>query len=395
MTGLYAHHHGLITNFIDLRTDFTCIAHDFRRAGYKTGYVGKWHLYFPDNQDAKFVPPGKARLGFDDYWASRNDGHNYYQWEYFHDAPEAIRGSQYQPFQQVDLATQFIEKHPEDPWCLFLSWGPPHNPYQPPQEFDHYQDMPLRENILPGASQEWATKSLPQYYGLIESLDVALGKLLKKLDDLGQRENTIVIYTSDHGDMLASHGFTGKLMPFDESILVPFLIRWPNHIPQNQVSDMLLGTPDLYPTLCGLAGVPVTAKVDGKDLSQGFLNPQGFQGPDQAYIAMAYCDNPIGWPGWRGIRTKQYTYVELHQKPWLLYDSEKDPLQKSNLVADSKFSDLQKTLAARLLKTMREVRDSWEERCTPEQSHRFLSSKVRNSQTLGGMEALVQPVLKS
>lgn len=357
MTGLYAHHTGMLSNYHAIGNDFVGLGEAFKRSGYATGYVGKWHIYFADHDGEDhggFVPPGPDRLGFD-WWAAANGGHNYYNWKYWRDDPTPIVGKDYQPFEQAALANSFIREKKGQPWCLFLSWGPPHTPYRPPEAYAHYKDLALRPNVPAGAATEYANTNLPRYYGLIESLDDALGRILAELDATGQRENTIVVYTADHGDMVGCHGAKFKRWPFDESVNVPFLIRWPKGLAAGKVNDLHLGTPDLYPTLCGFCDVPVPTKVDGRDLSGFLRGDANDSAPDYAYLSMAYGYAP--WPGWKAIRTNRFAYVESAGRPWLLFDRKEDPYQMHNLVGRCAAEN---ELRAQLATAMQACGDTWE-----------------------------------
>lgn len=103
-------------------------------------------------------------------------------------------------------------------------------------------------------SEEGIRKAMQGYYGAITGVDEQFGRLLKALEENGQAEDTIVIYTSDHGDMMGSHGRIAKQVPFEESVRVPFMVRYPGVTKKGGASDALFSAVDIYPTLCGLAG---------------------------------------------------------------------------------------------------------------------------------------------
>lgn len=389
ITGRFAHHTGMLSNYIDIGHDYVGLGEAFKRGGYATGYVGKWHIYFAGQEHEGnncHVPPGPYRMGFD-WWAASNGGHNYYKWFYWRDDPARIDGREYQPFEQVDRCKQFIDsrKDQADPWCLVLSWGPPHTPYKPPPGFDGPRDIVLRGNVPAGKAAEYAANVTPKYYGLTESLDVALGRLLEHLDATGQRENTVVVYTSDHGDMLGCQGLKFKRWPQDESVNVPFLIRWPKGLPAGGASTLHLGTPDLYPTLCGLCGVDVPTRVDGRDLSAYLRDPQKSGAPSHAYASMAYAYTP--WPGWKMVRSDEHVYVEKAGEPWMLYERRNDPLQRVNLVGQRRAA--QNELRAMLNESMAACGDAWEH-ATQRGDWEYWQpgSKKYAEQDLGGMETL-------
>ncbi len=357
-TGLYAQNHGILTNTIGLDTDFQTLGKTFRSAGYATGYIGKWHLFGPTPKDAHgFIPPGPHRFGYDD-WAALETGHHYFEFQYYRDKPEPIREIGYEPDRQVELAQEFIKKHKDQPWCLGLSWGPPHTPYTPPPAFEREYDILYRPNIPGYEARAFAEKVTPKYYGLIESLDAAFGRLLQTLDELGIADNTIVIYTSDHGDQLGCQGLKFKRWPFDESCIIPFLVRWPEGIPAGRVLDAPFGMVDVYPTLCGLVGLEAPA-TDGQDISAYWIG-KNKTGPEQTFLTMPYGYLP--WPGWRAVRTQTHLYAEANRKPWLLFDLHEDPYQMQNLAGQS--SSLVAAYRERLHETMRRYGDSWEVQTT-------------------------------
>ncbi|GAG27429.1 unnamed protein product, partial [marine sediment metagenome] len=174
MTGQFSHNHGMMSNSVDFFPKVPAVAETFRAAGYRTGYIGKWHLEFPASIGAKYgnpkyVPPDR-RLGFD-WWRMAPNGHNYYSYTYFDgDNTKPVNAEEgYAPTTQANQAMEFIEKHSprEQPWLLFLAWGPPHTPYHAPDEYRrHYMErnLALRPNVPSGQPEEHARKVLPDYY---------------------------------------------------------------------------------------------------------------------------------------------------------------------------------------------------------------------------------------
>ena len=180
-----------------------------------------------------------------------------------------------------------------------------------------------------------------------------LGDLLATLDESGLADNTIVVFTSDHGEMLGSHGclpYT-KQVPWSESAHVPFLLRYPAvHAAQGRVVDTPLTTPDILPTLLGLAGVPIPGTVEGEDLSPLIRGEQ--PAGDRAALYMNVAPWGLRQPEfnreYRAIRTDRYTYVSGLDGPWLLYDDQSDPHQLHNVVGQPDYADLVAQLDRRL-----------------------------------------------
>jgi arylsulfatase A-like enzyme len=351
MTGLYAHHNGVITNGIQLRHDLSCVGRTFEESGYATGYIGKWHL------GPVAIDNGPGRLGFD-YWAANYSNHNYFKWHYYSGKEERVEGEGYEPEMQTELCKDFLNRNKDKKWCLFLSWGPPHPPYFAPPGYTHYKELDQRPNLKYEKEKKFFVEVGPHYYGLVESIDTEFGKIMQALEELNLSENTIVVYTSDHGDMLGGQGFKQKRWPYEESIKIPFLIRWPAKINGGSQVDTLVSSIDFYPTISGLAGLNVPPGLDGKDLSSSILGKDLSIESEYAYLTMHYGFVP--WPGWRGIRTANYLYARIKSRPWLLFDIKNDPYQLENLVTDSAKKALAEELDFYLLEVMKKVGDSWE-----------------------------------
>jgi arylsulfatase A-like enzyme len=178
---------------------------------------------------------------------------------------------------------------------------------------------------------------------------------MKTLDDLGIADDTILVFSSDHGDMIGSHRMCLKQEPFEESISIPFVVRYPRMIPKGTVTDGLLSPVDMMPTLLGLAGAPIPSGVEGISLADAALGKRSYQ--QDALLIMKMTPGGGPWTmnaatPWRGVRTKTHTYASLEDGgPWVLYDNKSDPYQMKNLVNDPAHKDLQ----YRMEKTMRSL----------------------------------------
>ena len=362
LTGQYSHHNGMVSNSVEWAPNQPCVADLFGAAGYRTGYIGKWHLNSPKAEGAKGGYVAKERrFGFD-WWRMSSAGHKYYDYNYFvDDAREPTKTDVYQPTMMANQAIEFIgeKSKGEAPWLLYLSWGPPHTPYEAPPEYRaHYENITLEPNVPAGKPREHAMKNLPDYYGLVESLDTEFGRILKALDAADVAEDTIVIYSSDHGDMLGSHGYPKKRWPHDNSSRVPFLIRYPRAIDAGQIIDDPINTPDVYPTLAGFAGLQIPDGIDGVDYSDFLSGIEPKPPRDYAYLQMIY--GYVPWSGWRALRTRDYSYARTEKGPWLLFDVKADPHQLNNLVDDPKATGLVARMDKRLLEVMKESGDAWD-----------------------------------
>ena len=324
----------------------------FQKAGYHTGYVGKWHLY---NGEGKFVPKGPYRFGFEDWHAWANTNKHYDGITFDQETGERVIMPGYQPTRMTDQAIDFIngQKSAEKPWFLVLSWNPPHPPFDPPAEYRNMYEEPslkLRPNVRLPTPADKLTNPYPQlasietlrqaeqgYYGGISAIDKEFARLLKTLDDNGMSDDTVVIYTSDHGEMMGSHGHMAKQMPHEESCRVPFMVRLPELKGRGKASDTLFASVDIYPTLCGLAGIPVPKHCSGRDFSGMMRGDSKFKESEMVFLMNDQGPanrQEVNVQTYRGIRTRTHTYAVQLDGRWFLYDNTADPYQMKNLVKD-------------------------------------------------------------
>ncbi|MBL8229105.1 MAG: sulfatase [Bryobacterales bacterium] len=324
ITGRFPHACGMPRNNLLLPADQPSIAAQLRGAGYATGYIGKWHL--DGEEKPGFVPPGPRRRGFD-YWAAFNRGHDYYRSTYFRDESTPILAEGFEPDYQTSLAQDFIRRQKQNPFYLFLSWGPPHTPRRPPKDLYDPAQFRLRPNV-PASYEAEARKGHAGYYGLCTALDTALGRLLKTLDEEQLTRNTIVVFTSEHGDMLGSHGLEYKNVAFEESARVPLLIRYPGALEPGARSDMLISNIDLMPTLLSLCGAQVPSEVQGRDLSALLRTGKG------ARPESIFAEGQMGGEGeWRMVvRGFDKLVVNRAGEITHLFNLGEDPYEQSNLV---------------------------------------------------------------
>jgi arylsulfatase A-like enzyme len=293
--------------------------------------------------------------------------HAYNNSFYYGDEDVKQKWDGYDAIAQTREAQRYVRDHADGPpFVLFLSWGPPHAPYETaPEKYRRLfqpQDITLRPNV-PEADQDKARQALAGYYAHMAALDDCIGDLLQTLRESAIEKDTIFVFTSDHGDMLYSHGHQKKQQPWDESIRVPFLLRYPR-LPgtEGRAIDMPINTPDIMPTLLGLSGIAVPQTVEGTDFSDVLTAKS--PPPDNA--ALIECPSPFGqWTRtrggreYRGVRTRRYTYVRDLNGPWLLYDNERDPYQLDNLCDKPAHAALQAKLEALLAQRLKETNDEF------------------------------------
>jgi len=375
LTGTYCHKNLVVCNEYALKGGQQTLAHVLGAAGYRTGFIGKWHL-------GHGPYPEEKRHGFD-YLAAYNCGHGFYKTSYHENDRGPIPFDCWAPEGETSLAIRFMQQHAADgagrPFALLVGWAPPHWPYDEfPQEFNVYDpakvDLP---GNVPEQMREFARKELALYYGCVAALDAQMGRLLDALERLGLAEETIVCFSSDHGDHLSSHGYgkpgdswlpaymrASKATAYEESIHVPLLMRWSGQMPAGRRSGALVGSVDIMPTLLGLCGLESPQGVQGMDLSHAATGRQG-PVPDSVYLQ----NMGVGWPPrreftgfWRGVRTERWLYARwLNDRlgPWL-FDRHSDPEEMNNLAGRSEHAQTQQELEALLRRWIDRTEDPFE-----------------------------------
>ncbi|MBP8912027.1 MAG: sulfatase, partial [Phycisphaerae bacterium] len=210
LTGQYPLTHGVFLNDVPLRDEAVSLAQACRRAGYQTAYIGKWHL--DGNHRSAFIPR-ERRQGFE-FWKALGCTHAYNNSFYYGDEDVKLQWQGYDAIAQTREARQYIRDHAGGPpFLLVLSWGPPHDPYgTAPQKYRDLFDperIALRPNV-PEQDRDKARQAAAGYYAHIAALDDCIGELLDTLRQTGIERDTIFVFTSDHGDMLYSHGCQNK-----------------------------------------------------------------------------------------------------------------------------------------------------------------------------------------
>lgn len=364
MTGRWPYETGMIDNGLPLSPDHPTLGDVFREAGYRTGYIGKWHL------GGERAEP----FGFDDslIWTGTNV---HTESKYHPREGRAVTAKGYNATLMTDQALDFISRNKDHPFLLMLSWNPPHSDFldAPPEKIAMYPEGSLawRANV-PGEVQRgdvkggaaWGRATWPYtrgYHAHISAIDDEIGRLLAKIEELNLEDDTIFVYTSDHGSMMGSHGLGGKRMPYEESIRVPFFVRWPGRVKAGAKRDGLMGTTDILPTLCGLAGLSAPDVCRGRNLARLILG----EGPEPEtpqlimHISKDHAsggqDHPA--PIFRGVRTNRYTYAVREGGPWLLFDNQEDPFQMANRIDDPALAAVRKELHGMLRDLLAQAKD--------------------------------------
>lgn len=361
MTGRYPYQTGIIDNNIPLREAEITVGDAFRDAGYRTAYIGKWHL-------------GGTRaepFGFDLSLIWTNTNIHYDESFYHPRNGEAVQPKGYNATLMTDQAVEYISNAGDAPYLLMLSLNPPHWRFTdaPPEMQALYPDgsLPFRPNVcLEDAgeahiSQRNGTPHYEGYHAHITAVDRELARILDAVEASPRGRDTIVIYTSDHGTQFGSHGVGSKRQPFEESLRVPFLALAPGRIAPGCVSQALFGAQDVMPTLCGLAGIAAPETCAGQDFSGHMLHGEGPE-PDAQLIMHISKSNASGGdahpaPLFRGVRTARHSYAVNEDGPMYLFDNQQDPYQLENLAARETYAELRETLHRRTLALLRKAED--------------------------------------
>jgi arylsulfatase A-like enzyme len=397
LTGLYPHGHGILNNVhepdalrVELAPGTVTYPELLRDAGYRLGYVGKWHAGARGPQAVGFHDVVMAS----DVVAGANDE------AIVETEPELsepvyaryphgrllIAGIDPRPPEETesrrdsDAAIGLLQEYAEldQPFCIRLDFEGPHHPYMPPGQYAALYE-PEKIAPWPNFADEATTKPATQlrlieqrgvvgwtwadwqpvvarYFGFVSFIDAEIGRVLDALDDLGLRDTTVVIHTADHGDMTGSHGgqFNKGPLMYDEICRVPLIVRDPRSTGRG-VCRHLVGSPALMPTILELAGVPVPPGLHVSSLRPWIDDPGAPSGADAAYAE--YHGDEWGLYSMRMIRTRTAKYVYSPHGSDELYDLEADPHELLNRIEEPGYSGLRGELRGRLLRWMIDTDD--------------------------------------
>lgn len=365
MTGQYPLTTGVFMNDVMLDTSKTTIAKVYKNNGYTTGFIGKWHI---DGHGRSSYIPENRRQGFE-YWKALECTHNYNQSPYYSgNSDKKLFWEGYDVIAQSNDAIGYISQQSKSgkPFTLFLSLGPPHDPYQSaPEKYRKMyenKDIEINPNV-PAEIRDKVKKDLIGYYSHMTAIDEYIGKIWQTIQDAGIEKNTMIVFTADHGDLLGAHGSWNKQQPYVESIRVPFLIHYPAVFGYSaKTSPILMNSPDIMPTLLSLSGLPIPPSVEGIDFSEVLKGNK----KDKVTHTLISCVQPFGqWHRgkggreYRGIVTTQYTYVKDLKGAWLLFDNLKDPFQQTNLTGNPAYKQTQQKLEKMLAETLKQRKDEF------------------------------------
>lgn len=401
LSGMYPDRNGLITNCradreVSLREDIDCITDVYANAGYNVAYFGKCHWQKTEphfDQDGNYVgsteapgghyvnrydtyvPPGRPRHGIDYFFQALKDEH--FNPRVYASDSLAIEGkkdgalhlpkrfsSELESEVIVDyLSNTHGQRDPDKPFLLIWSLNPPHNPWNEKstymEHFNRYSKdagMDLSDLLQRENADSAVGHYAPYYFANVTAVDHFIGNVLHHLENLGLAENTIIVFTSDHGEMLGSHGRTGKNIAEAEAFLIPLIVKWGDKL-THRIEEEIVNVPDIMPTLLSLSGLEamIPQEVQGNNFAPILLDPtDGFTRSEGALFINANS---------RGLYTGKYMFVVEAADGKLgqvyCYDNENDPYQQDPLSAEDMDQEVHAELRAALYALLVETEDSW------------------------------------
>ncbi len=373
---------------IELKEEEVCFSDILSESGYSLGYIGKYHLDSPDEKHVEFTegwrgdplnggtlwdaytPPGKRRHGFD-FWYSYGCCDNHFTPHYWKNeakVDQRIDIQQWSVEHETDVAIEYIKntdgsfRDSNNPFFLCVSHNPPHMPFElVPEKYKKlYKDIP-REKLLNRSNVDQKTinaDTARNYFSAITGVDENFGRLLDVINEQGLEDNTIVIFMSDHGEMLGSHGRMGKNSWYNESLLIPFIISWKSKLVPRE-EDWIFNMPDIMPTILGLVGLEdkIPKNVEGVNKSSFLI---GKKKPD-THSGFYISSQPFFPEIRKGVKTDKYTFVVIKEKlsgklTYVLHDNITDSYQ---LKDDTNPSNIKSELSILLLEWLSLTNDPW------------------------------------
>ena len=406
MSGMYPWQNGVVNNCHQTRKDglkhnIECFTDVLEKAGYETCYVGKTHWERNDplfdgkgnytgtteapgghhmNPYDTYIPPGRGRHANRYWFQCVKDVHK--DPRVYSNRPERIEGKAdgvqhrpkiYSPKLEADVLVDYLrnnqrQRDTSKPFSMIWAPNPPHNPYGSEKDCDetayreHYKDkrpdeLLNRRNVAECDAKTLAKarKSVPFYFSNVTGVDKQLGRVFQALEASGEADNTIVIFTSDHGEMMGSHNRFGKLVIYEEAFCVPFLIKYPGRT-KGTLEDLMISTTDIMPTVLGMLGLKerIPATVKGTDYSRGIITGSWSSLPKPKSAHFLGYNNRF-----KGLRTDRYTYQIDEEGAQVLFDRKNDPYQMNELL----LSDIPKAdaefIVSELGRWLKHSNDPW------------------------------------
>lgn len=354
VSGQYPQNTPVTNNNAHLSDDVITFGHQLQKAGYATGYAGKWHL---DGGGKPQWQP-ERNFGFEDNRYMFNRGH-WKQFEFTENGEPvvkarekngnpsySVKGADKTSFATdwlTDRTIDFIEEHQGKPFAYMVSIPDPHGPdtVRPPYDTmynDSDVEKPRTYDRDPKTAPSWAKPAakcnykMASYHGMMKCIDDNVGRIIAALKEKNLEENTILIFTADHGDMRGEHGRQNKGVPMEASGKIPFVIHWPKGIAPGIRIDHALNTTDFMPTILPMMGASPSGKEEGRNLSKWFKGNK-VEGPDVTFMR-GTTKNVADTSGWIAAVTPTHKLIlSSNDDAWLL-DLEKDPDELTNFIND-------------------------------------------------------------
>jgi len=372
VTGRYPHCHGAYANNLELARDEVTLAHVLAAAGYETGYAGKWHL---DGEPRPgWLGPGRS-MGFEHCRWMFNRGH--YKRVIERDGQMPDMGPEQAPGRYTtdwlaDKTIEFLRRPRGAPFFWMVSMPDPHTPFnvrQPYAAMYDPADMPIpatfHQEHLPSWAERVRQSALDEarqantdpedllrrrkaaYCGEVKCIDDNVGRILSSLDEMGVLDDTVVVFSTDHGEYMGEHGLYYKNHVYETAYRIPLLIRWPAAIPAGTVVDRFVTTVDFQQTVLGLLGMAGSGREQGHDASP-LLRRRQADWTDEAFLHHDQFD-------FAGIFTPQYELGLSRCGEHVLFDRVADPEQVSNLIDDPSHRAMAVELAERVVEHNRRL----------------------------------------
>ncbi len=394
-SGLYPSRHGVwnnVNNAYAIRRgpydSVRMFSQDLRDVGYDLAYTGKWHVSAYMHQEPKnygwrqIDPPMRNHAIQDEHqkWEHirqsaaqpDNDGEDTIMMPGYHS--HALYGEKEgAPESDERTLARAMEELPklaagDKPWVLYVGWNAPHAPYfvdrryldmydindieLPPNYYDEMNDKPdyykkLRQRVFDQLSENSVKEAIRHFYAMCTKVDDNFGKLLNQLDDLGQKENTLVLFCSDHGDYVGDHGLFHKQVPaFIPAYRVPAVVRWPQGLANpDRVCDAFVSLADFAPTFLDMAGVSTDRYFTGRSLTPFFRDETP---ADWRREMCTQCEGTEQMFTQRMVITQDHKYVYNGFGRDELYDLCKDPYEMCNLEDDPAYEAIKRDLVGRM-----------------------------------------------
>jgi len=388
LSGLYAHSHDVMNNFTDYPTDLASYPRRLQESGYNTAYIGKWHMGEQDDQ---------KRPGFD-YWITHKGQGKYYDTTFnINGTRRLVKG--YYTTRVTEMAADWLKnkRKTEKPFMLILGHKAPHGPFVPEDKYKNiYDDVPVaypETAFNLETKPKWVTERLDTWHGIygplygfrkdfpdknpegvdifgtfvrsyagtIKSVDDSVGEIYKTLQEIGQLDNTLIVFTSDNSFLLGEHGMIDKRTMHEESIRVPLLVRYPKLIKPGTVIKQQVLNIDLAPSIVDICRIRPLKNIHG--LSWKHLLGGDDKSWRKSWLYEYNYEKQFPYtPNVRGVRTDEWKYVhyphgdggpDRHMAE--LYNLKEDPNETYNLINDPKYASVVKELKAELARLLKQT----------------------------------------